>query len=296
MTTRILVVHARSPLHAGTGQSTAAVDLPIARDRATGLPLLPGSSLKGAMRARARAGEAVLSSRWQATFGPETENASDFGGAVAFSDARLLLMPVRSVAGTFAWATSPLLLAGLRRDIALCGAGNSLPDTPTLAGVQQALVAGDTLLRLKIGHHHKILLEEFDLQPQLTADPLAGALAPIVFPNDPEWQTLLRRRLCIVHDDVMAFFATHATDIVTRVSINPETGTARNGQLWTEENLPAESILSGVVEELPTTRIQAEHQGQHLGRVAGLLETPIQLGGKASVGRGRCQLHLHGGN
>lgn len=293
---RLLLIHARSPLHAGTGQSTAAVDLPIARDRATGLPLLPGSSLKGALRARARGGAPTLSKDWQATFGPETENASDFGGAVAFSDARLLLLPVRSVAGTFAWATSPLLLAGLERDARLCGLDLRVGDLASLR-MEGALVTKDSMLTHNTGGKHKVLLEEFDLDPERKADGLAASLAKLVFPDDPTWQTLLRKRLCVVHDDVMAFFAHHGTEVATRVSIDPETGTAKRGQLWTEENLPAESVLSGVVEELPNARVNPSHQGNLLDRIAdSLLKQPIQLGGKASIGRGRCQVVLHGGD
>ena len=293
---RLLLVHARSPLHAGTGQSTAAIDLPIARDRATGLPLLPGSSLKGALRARARAGDATLSKHWQTTFGPETENASDFGGAVAFSDMRLLLMPVRSVAGTFGWATSPLLLASAARDARLCGLELSWGGLPQ-PRVEQAAVARDSMLKHTSGGTTRVILEEFDLQADAGAgQAVAKALAPLVFPDDPEWQKLLEKRLCIVHDDVMAFFAHHATEVVTRVSIDPETGTAKQGQLWTEENLPAESVLSGIVEELPSARVIAAHQGQHLDRIQNdLLDRPIQLGGKASIGRGRCVLEMHGG-
>ena len=52
MTTHLTLVHAMSPLHAGTGHSVGAIDLPIARERPTGIPLIPGSSLKGALRAR----------------------------------------------------------------------------------------------------------------------------------------------------------------------------------------------------------------------------------------------------
>ena len=52
ITTCLSFVHALSPLHAGTGQGAGIIDLPIAREKATGLPYLPGSSLKGTLRAR----------------------------------------------------------------------------------------------------------------------------------------------------------------------------------------------------------------------------------------------------
>ncbi|NTV66007.1 MAG: type III-B CRISPR module RAMP protein Cmr4, partial [Oscillochloris sp.] len=37
MTTHMLFTHALSPLHPGTGQGVGVIDLPIAREKATGL-------------------------------------------------------------------------------------------------------------------------------------------------------------------------------------------------------------------------------------------------------------------
>ena len=54
MNTRIFHLHALSALHVGTGQSIGAIDLPIARSRATNLPLVPGSALKGVLRDEAK--------------------------------------------------------------------------------------------------------------------------------------------------------------------------------------------------------------------------------------------------
>ena len=44
------LLQAVSPLHAGTGQSADIIDLPIARMKSTGIPFVPGSSLKGVLR------------------------------------------------------------------------------------------------------------------------------------------------------------------------------------------------------------------------------------------------------
>ena len=46
MLTKLLFIHALSPLHAGTGQGVGIIDQPIAREKATGIPFLPGSSSK----------------------------------------------------------------------------------------------------------------------------------------------------------------------------------------------------------------------------------------------------------
>jgi CRISPR/Cas system CMR subunit Cmr4 (Cas7 group RAMP superfamily) len=50
MITRPFLLHAFSPLHAGTGHAADVIDLPTARYKATGIPFVPGSSIKGVLR------------------------------------------------------------------------------------------------------------------------------------------------------------------------------------------------------------------------------------------------------
>src|SRR5712692_8408987 len=122
---RLTFVHALSPLHAGTGQGAGIIDLPIAREKATGLPFLPGSSLKGPLRARCKPEYA------RQVFGPEAadmQTENNHASSAQFSDQRLLLLPIRSLAGTFAWVTSPYVLRRLARDIE--DAQIDLPDKP----------------------------------------------------------------------------------------------------------------------------------------------------------------------
>ncbi len=47
MQTRILYLFTRTPLHVGAGASVGAIDQPVQRERHTGFPIVPGSSLKG---------------------------------------------------------------------------------------------------------------------------------------------------------------------------------------------------------------------------------------------------------
>lgn len=42
----LCILHAISPVHAGAGSATGAVDLPIQRERHTGWPLLSGWSVR----------------------------------------------------------------------------------------------------------------------------------------------------------------------------------------------------------------------------------------------------------
>ena len=113
MTHCLLLIHALSSLHPGTGQGVGAIDLPIAREKATGIPFVPGSTIKGVLR---ELSETKDPSKTTPVFGPPTANAEEHAGSLQISDARLLLLPVRSMAGTFAWVTSPYILRRLMRD------------------------------------------------------------------------------------------------------------------------------------------------------------------------------------
>jgi hypothetical protein len=42
-----VLLHTLSPLHAGTGRAADIIDLPTARMKATGIPIVPGSFIKG---------------------------------------------------------------------------------------------------------------------------------------------------------------------------------------------------------------------------------------------------------
>ncbi|MDW8284367.1 MAG: type III-B CRISPR module RAMP protein Cmr4 [Myxococcales bacterium] len=287
MSTQILFIHALSPLHAGTGLSEGAIELAIARDRATGFPCLPGSSLKGALRDRSLPNQAMT----RALFGPDPTHASEHAGGLLFGDANLLLLPMRSLAGTFAWTTSPFLISRLRRDCAETGLPP--PPQPTVSKQNECLVAKDTLLGVRLAQDaqgERVVGEDLDFVPHRGgADELARWLAPYLFPGDAFWQKGLRQRLCVVHDDVMGFLAQHATQVVARVVLSDDSKTVQN--LWHEESLPTESVLCALVSAAPTASSGME-AAPMMEALAHLVAQPIQLGGKATVGRGRCRLVL----
>jgi len=279
MNTKLLFVHALSPLHAGTGQGVGVIDLPIAREKATNLPYLPGSSLKGVLR------DACDTANREAIFGPETANADAYAGSVHFTDQRLLLMPIRSLAGTFAWVTSPFVLRRFLRDTEMTST-NAFPDkVPAVSQQSECLTAAETDLQTS---HGPIVLEDIQLKARNDADAWAKAFASVLFPNDPAWQEIFKKRFCIVHDEIFGFFVEHATEVVARIALESEKKTVKKGALWYEESLPAESVLSGVVVAAP---VKADIDTV-FATVRGLIDKPLQLGGKATVGRGLCQLRM----
>ena len=300
MNTRLLFVHALSPLHAGTGQSVGAVDLTIARDRATGHPYLPGSSLKGSLRSKAFEQTEKNDRKTTAMFGPESnemDSNNQHAGAMAFGDANLLALPVRSIKGTFAWITSPILLARFARDAKEVG-NKKLPALPHLNQVGECYLGKDSVL----AQGNKVYFEDLDLDPKSNDATTSWAefIAKLVFTDDEDWQKMFAERFCVVNDDVMSFFSKHGTDVVTRIKIDDDSKTVADGQLWTEESLPAESILCALVMATPNKGAKNRWgEGFSTDAMFAKLQNhargSVQFGGKATVGRGRCRLVVAGG-
>ena len=149
---KLVFFYAISPVHMGAGSSTSAVDLPIQRETHTGHPILAGSGIKGAVRHDWNA-RGLDKTDGESIFGPET-NASEYAGAVAFTDAQLVAFPVRSLRETFVYATSPLALARLKR-MAGDNASWSVPNVEQ----GKALIPAASIHRLTVGPENRLVLE-----------------------------------------------------------------------------------------------------------------------------------------
>lgn len=281
MRTHTYYLHALTALHVGTGQGVGLVDLPIAREKATQLPMIPGSAMKGVLRAELSPENnenGCDKKLWATLFGPKEINSpsDSFSGSLAVGDAQLLCLPVRSLQSTFAWATCPFILKRYARDTGL-----NLASLLTLEN--NALLTEGTTLEVD----GQIYLEELNLvvKKHQAVTTIAEKLAQVVFNGDSIWQDLFKQHFVILPDDVFSFLAETATEIRARISIDSERRTVKKGALWTEENLPAESILWGV---LGIDRSFSEDKFKYEELYKPLAEVKdLQVGGKATVGRGR---------
>lgn len=274
MNTRPFLLHALSPLHAGTGHTPDIIDLPTARMKATGIPFLPGSSIKGVLRDARRATDRE---KTEAVFGPSDDPAAH-AGALVVGDARLLALPVRSFRGTFAWVTSPLLLVLAKRDLE----ETSLA-IPTIDGRGARFANGNACI-----HNGKLYLEDLDLTATEAAEATAWALrlAPLASPGDD----IFTKRFAIVDDDTMAFLWETATQVDARVRLDEEKRTVAKGALWLEESLPPETLLIGLLAADRSRRRNVNMTSDEVLGFALSNEEVHQLGGKATTGRGRCRI------
>jgi CRISPR-associated protein Cmr4 len=286
MDAKLLFTYALTPLHAGTGRGVGVIDLPIAREVATGIPYLPGSSLKGVLRDKSGENDTT-----DYVFGPSTKNIEESNlaaGAAQFTDQRLLLLPVRSLKGTFAWVTCSFILHRLRRECVAIGETIDVPKMPSPIKTQ-AFCKPDHLI---IGK--EIVLEDINLT-HATEEAIscwAKWLGGKLFPkeNEAEWQTMLANKLVVVHDDIFSYLLQTAMEVVARIRIDSDSKTVAKGQLWYEENLPAESVLWGLVAAQQVNHGKKLSPTEVLDEVKDLTGGVVQLGGNATVGRGLCRL------
>lgn len=285
MHSRLFHLHTLSALHCGTGQSVGVVDLPIARARATQLPIVPGSSLRGVLRQEIGARDADLE---RALFGPRTikDNANSFAGALAVGDAHLLAMPVRALAGILCYVTAPFILRRYARDLA--DVGLTTPEIPSPANREHALVPTDSVNLLD----NTLVLEDLDLGAQRNArtQEWATTIAALIHPDDATGQRDFIERFAILPDDILGYLSETATELRTRISIDQDTGTVKKGALWFEEHLPAESVLWGLYALSDSNEPNQKRTAHELARALPVGSALLQLGGQAGVGRGLVRL------
>jgi CRISPR-associated protein Cmr4 len=162
----------------------------------------------------------------------------------------------------------------------------NLPPAPSELADHVAHHALDTVLI----EDAQIFLEDLDFTAQRcdTANTWAQTIAAWVFAGDSDWQQQFKRRFTVVADAAFDFLCETGTEVHTRVRIDDNTKTVAEGALWTEESLPAETILAGIVQ---CDRIFGRN-GEDI-TPSGLLDRfakdtlTLQIGGKATIGRGQ---------
>jgi CRISPR-associated protein Cmr4 len=267
----ILGMFAETPVHPGMGQARSAIDLPVAREAMTNYPVIPGSSLKGTLRDKV---ERV----WGEKRAGEIFGEQNAAGGVGVTDARLVLLPVRSLSGHYRWITCPYLIERLERDRALAGL-----DTREW---EFELQPGVALTPLK---EEWLFLEELSYTAKsnpLLVQAVAERIAPLI--RHESMRDRLGRQLVILHDDDFAHFATYGLPIQARNNL--ENGTKRSVSLWYEETLPPDCLFYTLLlarsgKEEVWEELRAFFDGNRY----------IQVGGNETIGQGWMVTSVVGG-
>lgn len=270
---KLFRITAQTNLHAGSGdQNFGIIDNLIQRDTVSYLPVIHGSSLKGALREfftleLDKKDHDLINY----VFGKETtkDDQGNQAGNYRFFDAHLLSMPVRSNARPFFRTTSPLILEQLT-DLLKQIAHNldaesqavlsafAKPENGFLMHTEQGLAES----------RRPVLLEDYDKVANYNAqiEPLTAlAGKPLAVVDNQAF-----RELC---DD-------NHLPVIARNSL--ENGRSTN--LWYEQVLPRQSLFYTLI-------MVPDHDQNHFDAFEKHLLGPQlkQIGANASIGYGFCQ-------
>jgi len=233
-------------------------------------------------------------------FGPEGEETH--AGAMSITDARILVFPVKSLKGVFAWITCPMVLGRFKKDLEFIGISSfNFSNFGDLVNT----IPNQTNLAIS----SKVVLEEFTfvVKENDTTSEIAKWLSNMIFPNNNTydfWREKMKKDLIVLSDDDFRQFVKTSTEVITRTKIDDTTGTVASGALWTEEYLPQDTILYSLV-MFTSPRVEndaqkgvfkADSPKEEVKLVSEFFEkglpSVIQIGGNQTTGKGFVRVNI----
>jgi CRISPR-associated protein Cmr4 len=260
---------AETAIHPGQGQQQGVLDHPVARESWTDYPYIPGSAVKGAFREKA----------WQENW-DKVElifGSKDYAGELGFSDARLLLLPVRSLNAHYYWVTCPYLLDRFQRDLGMIGMSTKewkdweIPPSHAWGG---ARLKADELIYLEEFFYH--------VQTNEAVDYMLELISPLIYRESIRKR--LPKQVVVISDDEFHHYAMYGLPVQVK---NKLTSQKTSNNVWQEENIPPDTLFYALV--MP--RLNPSGTSDYFLKQ---IETMpyLQIGGNESTGLGWLTTHL----
>ena len=300
---------AKEPVFVGTGgYRIGRVDNTIVRDPATNLPKIPGSTILGNARYYSWLSYKAegMGLNLGCSKGKKTEEDEPCGecpvcltygfvkekkahsGLAYFSDAKILFFPVSTMIGTI-WLTSDEILnefvvtgeegISVKNDSFLYS--QSLEDSlPEDGDKKKILNFGWIMLEAS----NSINPENWQIKTDMDNDEVA---------NLQEFLKKVENKICVVSKEVFHHIVNSNLETRTSVSINPITGAAESGALFTYEALPRGTIfILDVTYENPSNYMKDESIEKVIGTVEKgfKLFSSLGIGGMGTRGFGKIEI------
>ncbi len=293
--TKKVYARALDPIHIGAGgYRLGRVDNTIVRDPATDVPKIPGTSIAGVFRAFAEMAkdQKHIDMDIENVFGSKPGERETKKGILRFYDGQIIFFPVSSIQGTV-WITTKELLEYWFGEIkdksrekikipdeigndayAIKGIDTDRNLNPREKNTDEYLNLGWLLLRVKKPEDGK----------------------EIVLPQEIDnWV----KRIVVVSDKLFSHIVNDNLEVRTSVRIDPDTGTAAEGALFTYEAIPRGTVIGfeiGVDKALAKQRgIDANIVSTIIGDVSPYLRN-LGVGGMGTRGFGRLEIDLGNNN
>ncbi len=265
----ILGLLAETFIHPGAGQTGGVIDLPVVREAATDYPYIAGSSLKGAL----------LDAASQRNMDPAEEKRifgqQDRAGGLLVSDARLLLLPVRSLTGAYRWATCPHLLERLTRDLKRSGIRKS-PNGTLRCDEGRYLDSGNADGTLYLEERSFKPTSSDNNQPSAALNGWIQVIGDLM--GNTQARGRLRKQLVALSDDDFAWFARSGLAVQARNALDDH---KQSLNLWYEETLPPDTLMYAVLADRDVS-------ANAINPIVDLFKNRpyLQVGGNETIGQG----------
>ncbi|KOF58271.1 MULTISPECIES: type III-B CRISPR module RAMP protein Cmr4 [Clostridium] len=273
----IIYIKALTPVHAGAGDGLESVDMPIQREKHSNIPKIEASSLKGSIKHslynKFKSNDNTIHDNLKkdlyTIFGPEY--GEDYSSAIGFTDAKLLFFPVKSATDIFKLATCPYIIKRWIEDLKF---QNEKFTVDLNINVNSAEYINNT-------EEEKIILEEYIFEKSASS---MNINLQNLFKTINDLDT---NRIVILNDSDFIDLVTMYTEIITRNKISVNTGAAEGTGLFTEEYLPAETIMYFMVLGAPSFNENNKKTSEDiLNYFNNTVDEVFQVGGDATIGKG----------
>ncbi len=290
-TTALIGIYTLTHLHMGTGQATGTVDLPVARERHTGLPVIPATGIKG----KARDGFEKVLDKTEVIelFGPELNEESGnkesvAAGGLVFTEAQLVVLPLRSLNLPIAWCTSRLVLERLVRNLDTFDCAALLDIKKLLHNLVEDKVYVSRAIDDKV-----LVIEDMAfMEQEIIADredvkTLSKKLATLLPGSAKDDGTLerFRQSLVILPDQEFLRLSERGLPVQARIKLTEK---KTNDNLWYEETVPPDTLFASFVFNRPVCKDNPASEFATKVKKKSPDLTVVQLGGNETVGQGWC--------
>ncbi len=285
--TKKVYARALDPIHIGAGgYRLGRVDNTIMRDPATDVPKIPGTSIAGVFRAFAEMAkdQKHIDMDIENVFGSKPGERETKKGILRFYDGQIIFFPVSSIQGTV-WITTKELLEywfGKIKD------GEKIRIPVKIDDDAYAIKGIDT--DRKLNHREKNTDEYLNL---------GWLLLRVKKPEDGKEIALPQKidnwvkRIVVVSDKLFSHIVNDNLEVRTSVRIDPDTGAAAEGALFTYEAIPRGTVFGfeiGMDEGLAEKREIKNKDVNEIIRVVSPYLKNLGIGGMGTRGFGRLEI------
>ncbi|MBP7796718.1 MAG: type III-B CRISPR module RAMP protein Cmr4 [Elusimicrobiales bacterium] len=288
MTSKILKIRALTQIHPGAGTGIGVVDMPVQREKASGYPVIQGSSIKGVLRS-------VYKGNYKdEIFGPESDgdDMNKYSSAASFSDGFIFAYPVRSLKGTFAWVSCPEVFRRINNIKKIVGDKDIFDLTNIKLSQQEIICAND--ITVNNNNSNIVVLEEYDFKKKDNLDINKIIEFGKSFFSDNNDKGAFEKRFAIINDEDFAHFVRYSTEVITRIALEKDRKITKKGALFYEEFLPAETLFYSIITFDDSRKSQSNIKAEDMDKdLTNNINNIIQLGGDETIGKGFCEINLN---